>query len=96
MPFKKGNKLGAKGRPKGSKNICSAKKKEYLLSLLFDEEQMLDDFEKLNINERMELRIKLAPYILPKPKVNESEINFIETEYNYSLNRLNHFRNKAI
>ena len=57
---------------------------------------MLDDFEKLNINERMELRIKLAPYILPKPKVNESEINFIETEYNYSLNRLNHFRNKAI
>jgi len=95
MPFKKGHKL-SKGRPKGSTNISTGKKKEYLLSLLFDEEQMFNDFQKLNVNERMELRIKLAPYILPKPTVNESEINFIKTEYDNSSNRLNHFRNKAI
>ena len=65
MGFKKGNKYG-KGRPIGSHNQLTKANKEFLHNLLFNEEQLLQDFADLDLNGRMELRTRLAPYILPK------------------------------
>tara|TARA_Y100000385_G_scaffold262760_1_gene294663 strand:- start:352 stop:720 length:369 start_codon:yes stop_codon:yes gene_type:complete len=65
MGFKKGNKFG-KGRPVGSHNQLTKANKEFLHNLLFNEEQLLQDFADLDLNGRMELRTRLAPYILPK------------------------------
>ena len=39
---------------------------DFLHNVLFNEEQFLQDFVDLDLNGRMELRIRLAPYILPK------------------------------
>ncbi|MAW83183.1 MAG: hypothetical protein CL832_01865 [Crocinitomicaceae bacterium] len=68
--FNKGNNYG-KGRPKGSQNKLTTKTKDFLKELLFDENKFLEDYAELDTNQRMELRIKLAPYILPKPSVSE-------------------------
>lgn len=68
--FQKGNSYGT-GRPKGSQNKVTTKTKEFLKDLLFDESKFLEDYAELDTNQRMELRIKLAPYILPKPSVSE-------------------------
>ena len=65
MGFKKGNKFG-KGRPIGSHNKLTKANKDFLHNVLFNEEQFLQDFVDLDLNGRMELRIRLAPYILPK------------------------------
>ena len=68
--FTKGNSYGT-GRPKGSQNKLTTKTKDFLKDLLFDESKFLEDYAELDTNQRMELRIKLAPYILPKPSVSE-------------------------
>ena len=65
MPFEKGNQL-SKGRPAGSQNKVSKSSKNFLKSVLFNEEEFLEDYKTLNVNGRMELRIKLASYVLPK------------------------------
>ena len=70
MPFQKGNSYET-GRPKGSQNKLTTKTKDFLKDLLFDESKFLEDYSELDTNQRMELRIKLAPYILPKPSVSE-------------------------
>ena len=70
MPFQEGNKYG-KGRPTGSQNKLTKANKNFLHNLLFNEEQLLKDFNELDLNGRMELRIKLAPYILPKAGTEE-------------------------
>ena len=58
--FNKGNNYG-KGRPKGSQNKLTTKTKDFLKELLFDENKFLEDYAELDTNQRMELRIKLAP-----------------------------------
>ena len=63
--FTKGNKYG-KGRPAGSQNKLTKTSKDFLKSVLFNEEEFLEDYKTLNVNGRMELRIKLASYVLPK------------------------------
>lgn len=63
--FNKGNNYG-KGRPKGSQNKLTTKTKDFLKELLFDENKFLEDYAELDTNQRMELRIKLAPYLLTK------------------------------
>ena len=63
--FSKGNTYG-KGRPAGSQNKVSKSAKNFLKSVLFNEEEFLEDYKTLNVNGRMELRIKLASYVLPK------------------------------
>ena len=65
MAFKKGNTYG-KGRPVGSQNKLSIANKEFLHKVLFDQEQFLIDWSELDLNGRMELRTRLAPYIFPK------------------------------
>lgn len=63
--FTKGNTYG-KGRPAGSQNKVSKSAKNFLKSVLFNEKEFLEDYKTLNVNGRMELRIKLASYVLPK------------------------------
>tara|TARA_B100000768_G_scaffold92756_1_gene86741 strand:+ start:454 stop:816 length:363 start_codon:yes stop_codon:yes gene_type:complete len=68
--FTKGNKYG-KGRPAGSQNKVSKSSKDFLKSVLFNEDEFLNDYKELDVNGRMELRIKLASYVLPKAQPNE-------------------------
>ena len=70
--FQKGNSYGT-GRPKGSQNKVTTKTKEFLKELLFDESKFLEDYAELDINQRMELRIKLAPYLLTKANSEQDE-----------------------
>ena len=63
--FTKGNTYG-KGRPAGSQNKLTKTSKDFLKSVLFNEAEFLNDFKELDVNGRMELRIKLASYVLPK------------------------------
>ena len=70
MTFQKGHKL-ATGRPKGSLNKLTKANREFLHSILFDEEQFINDWMELVLNGRMELRTRLASYILPKATANE-------------------------
>ena len=65
--FIKGNTYG-KGRPAGSLNKLTKANREFLHSILFDEEQFINDWMQLDLNGRMELRTRLASYILPKAK----------------------------
>lgn len=67
MTFQKGHKL-ATGRPKGSLNKLTKSSKNFLKKVLFNEEEFINDYNQLDLNGRMELRIKLAPYLLPKAK----------------------------
>ena len=70
--FNKGNNYG-KGRPKGSQNKLTTKTKDFLKELLFDENKFLEDYAELDTNQRMELRIKLAPYLLTKANSEQDE-----------------------
>ena len=45
MPFQKGNKLGAKGRPKGSKNKSTDLQKIELQPMSFNIEDIKKDFQ---------------------------------------------------
>ena len=75
MPFQKGHKLST-GRPFGSQNKLTKASKDFLRELLFDKEQMLEDWLKLDVNGRMELRTRLAPYLLTKAKEEEFKDEF--------------------
>ena len=75
MPFEKGHKLST-GRPAGSQNKLTKASKDFLRELLFDKEQMLEDWLKLDVNGRMELRTRLAPYLLTKAKEEEFKDEF--------------------
>ena len=77
MPFEKGHKL-ATGRPKGSLNKITKANREFLHQVLFDQEQFIQDWISLDLNGRMELRTRLAPYILPKAGTEESYIQLKE------------------
>ena len=74
MAFQKGNTYG-KGRPPGGQNKLSKANKDFLHQLLFNEEQLAQDFEELDLKGRMELRIRLAPYILQKTGVGAAELH---------------------
>ena len=70
--FQRGNTYGT-GRPKGSQNKLTTKTKDFLKELLFDENKFLDDYAEMDTNQRMELRIKLAPYLLTKANSEQDE-----------------------
>lgn len=60
--FTKGNTYG-KGRPTGSQNKLTKTSKDFLKSVLFNEDEFLNDYRDLDLNGRMELRIKMSPYV---------------------------------
>lgn len=68
MPFKKGHKLG-QGRPKGSKNKES--KGKQLIREYFENgglETLIHDIEQLEEKDKVQAKIKLIEYYIPKQK----------------------------
>jgi len=65
MPFQKGNTLST-GRPTGSINKITRTNRNFLKNLMYDHEEFENDWKQLDLHERMSLRIKLAPFILPR------------------------------
>ena len=60
-----GKKYG--GRQKGTPNKLTKELRSFLKDILYQElEQIQEHLETLNSKERVELLIKLMPYILPK------------------------------
>jgi hypothetical protein len=74
--FKAGNqygKLTKRGSNKNSKEV-----KDLITNVLFDTDQFMEDWKVMDIRERMELRIKLARYILPEPKEASSTTGMVD------------------
>ena len=65
MPFEKGNTLST-GIPAGSINKITRTNRNFLKNLMYDHEEFENDWKQLDLHERMTLRIKLAPFILPR------------------------------
>lgn len=60
---------GEGGRPKGAQNKTSKQVKEILSDILSDEiEAMPERLNQLSDKERLDIVVKLLPYILPKQK----------------------------
>ena len=78
MKFEIGNTYGS-GRPKGSPNKTTSEAKELINELVFNREQFTTDWENMNAYERMEIRIKLAKFIIPEPK--EAPISSVPEDY---------------
>ena len=75
--FKPGNqygKLTKRGSNKNSKEV-----KDLITNVLFDTDQFMEDWKDMDTRERMELRIKLARYILPEPK--EAPVSSVKEDY---------------
>ena len=75
--FKPGNqygKLTKRGSNKNSKEV-----KDLITNVLFDRGQFMEDWKQMDIRDRMELRIKLARYILPEPK--EAPVSSVKEDY---------------
>tara|TARA_B100000965_G_C19581392_1_gene753716 strand:+ start:1585 stop:1944 length:360 start_codon:yes stop_codon:yes gene_type:complete len=67
MPFQKGNKLGAKGRPQGSKNKTTDVQKFELHQMLFNIEDMKRDFQTLDAHKKFDVRMKAMSFFYSKP-----------------------------
>ena len=74
MPFQKGNKLGAKGRPVGSKNKATDVQKLELQQMLFNIDDMKRDFQTLDAYKKWEIRCRFQSSFYSKPTA-EIEIN---------------------
>ena len=75
--FKPGNKYGA--LTKRGINKTSKETKELINEILFNREEFITDWQQMDIRERMELRIKMARFIMPEPK--ELASNGDDTDY---------------
>ena len=69
MPFQKGNKLGAKGRPVGSKNKATDVQKVVLQQILFNIEDMKRDFETLDAYKKFDVRMKAMSFFYSRPAI---------------------------
>mgnify|MGYP005698965795 CR=1 FL=1 len=78
MPFQKGNTLGAKGRPKGSKNKATDVNKFELQQTLYNMEEFANDFKALSPDKKMDIRMKAMGFFYSRPIV---EIEVENTDY---------------
>ena len=78
MPFQKGNKLGAKGRPKGSKNKATDVAKVQLQEILFDLDRFKADFNSISPEKRLDISMKAMGFFYSRPIV---EIEVENTDY---------------
>ena len=76
--FKTGNNYG-NGRPTGSLNKVSSETKELINEILFKREEFIKDWKQMDVHERMEIRIKLAKFIIPEPK--EAPVSSVQEDY---------------
>lgn len=65
--FTHGNKLG-NGRPLGSLNKIGQSAKELINDIVFDQDEFIHDWKHMTPHEKMEIRMKLARFIIPEPK----------------------------
>ena len=88
MPFEKGNTLST-GRPKGVINKVTSTNRNFLKNLMYNHEEFENDWNQLNLSERMTLRIKLAPFILPKaPEDQEQHHEPVNIPFKQLLNAI--------
>ena len=81
MAFKKGESGNPEGRPKGTPNKTSTEIKQTLNDILCGEiEAIPERLTQLSDKDRLDIVIKLLPYILPKQK--ELEITNDITQMN--------------
>ena len=73
MPFQKGNKLGAKGRSKGSKNKSTDLKKFELQQLSFNIEDIKKDFQTSDAYKKFDVRMKAMSFLYSRPAVEMSK-----------------------
>ena len=64
--YKPANKYGA--LTKRGVNKTSKETKELINEILFNREEFITDWQQMDIRERMELRIKMARFVMPEPK----------------------------
>ena len=64
--FKPGNQYGK--LTKRGINKTTKETKELINRILFDEQEFIADWEQMDVRERMEIRIKMAKFIVPEPK----------------------------
>ena len=73
--FKKGESGNPKGRAKGTLNKTTTEMKEILNKALFgDAQSIIDDLDELNPKDRLMIKAKFAPFILPSMKAVEAKI----------------------
>ena len=87
MPFKKGNNLST-GRPTGSLNKLTTTNKNFLQNLMYDHQEFENDWKQLDLHERMSLRIKLAPFILPRALEEEIIQEPVNIPFKHLLNAI--------
>ncbi len=77
MPFKPGDKnINRGGRKKGSKNKTTNEMKDILNHALFgDAQSIADDLAKLEPKDRLMLKAKFAPFVLPTLKAVDMNID---------------------
>ena len=69
MPFQKGNKLGSKGRPVGSKNKSTDVQKFELQQMLFNIQDMKKDFQTLDAYKKFDVRMKAMSFFYIRPAI---------------------------
>ena len=70
MPFQKGHKLST-GRPKGASNKELSRAKKILNQIIFNKQQIIEDFNNLDVKGRMEFRCRMAKFVIPEQKAIE-------------------------
>lgn len=85
MPFKKGQIGNPQGRPKGSQNKTAIELKQVISEIISNEtEELTTRLNSLPDKDRVELLIKLLPFVLPK--CNSDSINItLDKEVNIPL-----------
>ena len=83
MPFQKGNKLGAKGRPKGSKNKATDVAKVQLQEILFDLDRFKADFNSISPEKRLDISMKAMSFFYSRPamEIEVENTKYMEIEY---------------
>ena len=76
--FTHGNKLG-NGRPLGSLNKITKSAKDLINDIVFDNDEFIYDWKHMTPHEKMEIRMKLARFIIPEPK--EAPVSSVKEDY---------------
>ena len=87
MPFEKGHTLST-GRPAGSLNKVISTNRNFLKNLMYNHEEFENDWKQLDLHERMSLRIKLAPFKLPRAPEDEKIQEPVNSPFKQLLNAI--------
>ena len=88
MPFEKGHKLSI-GRPKGSLNKANSETKEFIHDLLYNQDELKEDWESLEPRTKFEIRCRLASFIFQRPNTKINITNQEKPWGNQKMIRIN-------